>query len=63
MILWNWLTIGLLVVAVAMVGGRGLGLATLSRPSAKDLQWAVIFWGIANAATWALNLLFPAPAE
>lgn len=60
-IVWNWLAVGVLLAFVLVVEGRGLASLALKRPSAKDIEWAVLFWGIATATSGVVGVLMPQP--
>jgi uncharacterized protein len=60
-ILWNWLAVGLLFAFIVLVEKRDLRSLRLTQPSFKDLEWALLFWGIATASTGLFAWLFPSP--
>jgi uncharacterized protein len=60
-ILWNWLAVGILLIFILRVEKRGFDSIALTRPSAKDIQWAITFWGIATGASWMVAMLRPLP--
>ncbi|MGI6083643.1 MAG: CPBP family intramembrane glutamic endopeptidase [Limnochordia bacterium] len=58
-LLWNWLAVGMLLLFVTKVEGRGLRSIGLKRPSRDDLRWAVYFWGISTTVSGLLNVVLP----
>lgn len=60
-LLWNWLAVVVLVAYVLTIEGRGLDSILLTRPSGNDLQWSVIFAGIAIAAQMVLTVTVALP--
>ena len=59
MILWNWVAVGILLAFIVKVEGRGLESIALTRPGWKDIQWAVMFWGVSTAISFVLNTIAP----
>lgn len=58
-ILWNWLSVVLLIAYIFLIERRSLASILLVRPTAKDLKWAWIFWAIASCWQWGMNIVAP----
>jgi membrane protease YdiL (CAAX protease family) len=60
--LWlNWVAAGLLLAYVRVVERRPLASLLLTRPSSKDLEYAVWAWGAVMTYSWVIGLLRPQP--
>ncbi len=62
-LLWNWLAVALLLAFVVGVERRPLASIALRRPSAQDIQWALVFWAVATVTTGALHSIAPPPSS
>lgn len=62
-IVWNWLAVGLLTAFIIGVERRSLASILLGRPQAKDLAWAGLFWVIATAWNWTMNIVVAPEAQ
>lgn len=60
-ILWNWLAVAILVAFILYAERRGLASIAMRRPTAKDIQWALVFWGLATVTNGALHSIAPPP--
>ncbi|GAD34520.1 putative cetyltransferase [Microbacterium sp. TS-1] len=58
-IFWNWLATALVLAWVFGVERRGLSSLRFVRPTGKDLEWALIFFGGAMAWSWLAQLIRP----
>ncbi|OAZ44562.1 hypothetical protein A9Z40_11730 [Microbacterium arborescens] len=58
-IFWNWLATVLVLAWVFGVERRGLSSLRIVRPTGKDLEWALIFFGGAMAWSWLAQLIRP----
>lgn len=56
---WHWAGAMLLIVLVIVGERRGLASMLLTRPSGKDLEWALIAFGCSMAWSWLASLLWP----
>lgn len=61
-ILWNVLAVVPLLAYVLIVERRSLASLGLRRPRGKDLEWALILFGIVMAWQWVVRTFFP-PAD
>lgn len=63
-ILWNWLAVATLLVFMRLVERQPLSSILIKRPSGKDLESTLFFWGIAMAWSWlAMTFLPPTQDE
>lgn len=58
-VLWNWLTVGVLIVFVHRVERLDLASLRIVRPTGDDLGWAVGFAGAAMGWSWAASMIAP----
>jgi len=60
-LVWNWLVVAVLAAYIFLVERRGLASIGLVRPGWKDIQWALVFWGIGTAVSGLVHAWFPPP--
>lgn len=58
-IVWNGLAVAALLAFVLLVERRPLASLLITRPSGKDIETALFYWGIAMAWTWLATTLWP----
>lgn len=62
--LWlNWLTVALLLVYIRSFERLPLASVLLTRPSARDLEWALYFFGSVMVYAWLIRLIRPQAAN
>jgi len=62
-LVWNWIAIFLLFVFIVLVERRGLYSIRMTKPSRKDILWALVFWVISVMTSGLVHALFPPPSN
>ncbi|MCH8552222.1 MAG: CPBP family intramembrane metalloprotease [Natronospirillum sp.] len=60
-LVWNWAVMLVLLLFILVVERRGLSSIGLRKPTGKDIQWAMIFWGVSVGVSGVVHTWFPAP--
>ncbi|QIB66091.1 CPBP family intramembrane glutamic endopeptidase [Kineobactrum salinum] len=60
-LVWNWLVMVLLGVFIIFFERRSFKSIGLVKPSGKDIQWSIIFWGISVAVSGFVHEWIPLP--
>lgn len=60
---WHWGAALMLILLVLSGERRPLGSMLLTRPSAKDIEWALIAFGCSMAWTWIATSIWPQRAS
>ena len=62
-IAWNIVAVSLLLLYILLVERRGLSSIRIVRPTGKDLEWALILFGIHMGFAWLVRTLWPPPSS